>query len=409
MIKKRLGRSGLKQYAGYVHEEDLAALQGSKGVKIYKEMSNDDAVIGAILLFSNMSLRAVDWSVVPVEGGEDEAEFIESCIHDMDSSWEETVAEILTMIVYGWSFHEIVYKIRDGKASKFDDKKVGWAGWESRSQDSLERWEFDDQDHLIAMVQRPEPDYVERTVPLAKSLLFRIFTTKNNPEGKSLLRNAYRSWYRKKNLEVIEAIGIERDLAGLPVLHLPQEVMAGNKSGASSEALAAYNTYEDMVQNLRNDEEAGVILPSTRDENGNLQYELSLLSTGGSRQIDTDSIIKRYDARIAMTVLADFLLIGHQGTGTYSLAEEKSKTFNRSLNAILDIVCDIVNTQASPTILRLNAKDPALTPKLTHSPVQGIKLADLANFINALTGAEIDLKDAETVNHIRAAADLPKV
>ena len=38
----------------------------------------------------------------------------------------------------------------------------------------------------------------------------------DNPEGRSILRNAYFSWYFEKKIAEIEGIGIARDLAGLP-------------------------------------------------------------------------------------------------------------------------------------------------------------------------------------------------
>ena len=44
---------------------------------------------------------------------------------------------------------------------------------------------------------------------------------KGNPEGRRILRDAYRAWYFKKRLEEFEAIGVERDLAGMPVGKVP--------------------------------------------------------------------------------------------------------------------------------------------------------------------------------------------
>ena len=80
-------------------------------------------------------------------------------------------------------------------------------------------WEYDDSDNLIGMTQQPPPDYGLFTIPMSKAMLFRTESVKDNPEGRSILRNAYRSWYFKRRIQEIEAIGIERDLAGLPVIH----------------------------------------------------------------------------------------------------------------------------------------------------------------------------------------------
>ena len=44
-----LGATGLKRYGGIVYEEFLPDLRGDKAVKMYKEMSMNDPVIGAVL------------------------------------------------------------------------------------------------------------------------------------------------------------------------------------------------------------------------------------------------------------------------------------------------------------------------------------------------------------------------
>ena len=70
----------------------------------------------------------------------------------------------------------------------------------------------------------PPPSYNLYTIPIDKALLFRTKSRKDNPEGRSILRNAYRSWYFKRRIQEVEGIGIERDLAGLPVMYAPADL-----------------------------------------------------------------------------------------------------------------------------------------------------------------------------------------
>jgi hypothetical protein len=44
---KEIGRLGQKRYGGFFYEEFLKDLQGKKGVEVYREMSENDDVIGA--------------------------------------------------------------------------------------------------------------------------------------------------------------------------------------------------------------------------------------------------------------------------------------------------------------------------------------------------------------------------
>lgn len=53
-----IGRIGQKRYGGFFYEEFLKELQGRKGVETYREMADNDDVIGAILFAIEMLIRA---------------------------------------------------------------------------------------------------------------------------------------------------------------------------------------------------------------------------------------------------------------------------------------------------------------------------------------------------------------
>ena len=145
-----IGRIGQKRYGGFFYEEFLKELQGRKGVETYREMADNDDVIGAILFAIEMLIRQTSWTIQP--GGpenadEEAAEFVESCMDDMQDTWTDTISEILSFLTYGWSYHEIVYKRRCGKNrdsrlnSKYDDGLIGWAKLPIRAQETLYQWE----------------------------------------------------------------------------------------------------------------------------------------------------------------------------------------------------------------------------------------------------------------------------
>ena len=94
--------------------------------------------------------------------------------------------------------------------------------------------------------------------------------------------------------------------------------------------------WKDVVRNLKRDEQEGVIMPNVRDEQGNRVYELTLLSTGSRRQSDTNALIQRYNAEIAMAALSDFMLLGHGRVGTFALGVTKTELFATAFNYVLD-------------------------------------------------------------------------
>ena len=233
--KGELGKVGQYKISGTFFEEFRPELRGKKGIEVYKEMANNDEMVYAILFAIEMLIRNCDFTVEPASDNKidrEAAEFVEQCMNDMQFTWQDTLSEILSFITYGWSYHEIVYKRRVGKtknartSSKYDDGLIGWAKMPIRSQDTLYEWKYDENDDLIGMIQSAPPMYEQVLIPIDKALHFTTRSSKANPEGRSVLRGAYRSWAFKKRLQEIEGIGIERGLAGFPVLTAPEGVLS---------------------------------------------------------------------------------------------------------------------------------------------------------------------------------------
>ncbi len=81
---------------------------------------------------------------------------------------------------------------------------------------------------------------------------------KNSPEGRSILRSAYRSYYFWKRVLEIEGIGIERDLAGMPVMGIPSACFL---SDATPEQKATLAAAKDIVTSLHRHELEGAVIP----------------------------------------------------------------------------------------------------------------------------------------------------
>lgn len=410
---KELGRTGLKRYsvAGSIYEEFLPELRGSKGVEIYREMSENDDIIGGILFAIKMMMRQVYFTIEP--GGdtkEDEkaAEFVQQCMDDMQVTWADTLSDILTFLPYGWSYHEIVYKVRKGNNkdrrlhSKYDDGLIGWRKLPIRSQDTLFEWRYDEDNELEGMVQMAPPTYEPIFIPIEKALHFRTESRKESPEGRSVLRNAYRSWHFKKRMQEIEGIGVERNMAGFPVLKAPEgyEELWDPDDPDMVRMLAQA---ESIVTNIKVDQKMGVVLPPG--------WDLTLVSTGaGKSAVDTNMIIERYDSRMAATVLADFILLGHQNVGSFALANSKTDLFSVAMGSFLDVICDVFNSQAIPRLINVNGdhfKGITDYPKMIHSDIESPDLAALGTFIKDMVGVGVLMPDEGMEDFLRRAANLP--
>ena len=240
------------------------------------------------------------------------------------------------------------------------------------------------------------PFYNVVEIPLSKGLLFRTQINKDNPEGKSLLRNAYRAWYFKKHIEEIEGIGIERDLAGFPTLTAPEGLDLWNNE--DPEMVSVRANAENLIKSIRRDSEEGALLP-----NG---WKLELLSTGSARQFDTNAIINRYDNRIAITMLSDIVLIGGEKTGSFALADTKKSLLASALEAQVQNIADILNSYAVPKLFYYNSF-PGLKefPRIVPGQIETPDIRELALILKAM-GVDVS-RDFELQNSLRTVASLP--
>jgi hypothetical protein len=440
-----LGISGIPRYGSVsrVYDEFLRQLQGPQGMKLYREAIDNCPIVGAFLfalqhLSKNVTFR-VDPAADPTVDRRLAAQVAErvagALFDDLDVPWPDQLSEILSMVPYGWALCELTYKRCLGPTppqqtspflpppvlpgpwgqgadaepftpSKFTDGWISWKSWGLRAQDTLHMWEWNADSKATVMQQMAPPDYRVRRIPLSKALLFRAQINKANPEGRSVIRNAIPSYLYRKNIQNIEAIGIERDLAGYPVFQVKEPDQAKGLmppdvwNTKDPQMLLLRGQIEGMARKIKNDEQAGLFLP--------YWLQFTLASTNGRRNFDTNAIIARYDQRIAMVMLADFILLGHDAVGSKALASTKSSLFTTALNSFLESACAVVNRFAIPQLLALNGVPPALAPTLQHGDAENVPIEAIGNYIGQLAKAGMPLfPNADLEEALLDAAKLP--
>ncbi len=363
-----VGTTGLAQFTGLIFQEPLVELRGKEAYKRYNEMRLNSPIIGALLLSIENPLRSTSWTFSSNVANDPRLDLLQAARRNLEHSWNDHISEALTMLPFGFAIFEMVYEMINGQ--------MLWKSFSPRGQDTVYRWlyeevqnSFNDQSpkqRLKGFVQLAPPKYHPTSIPIERLMIYRLHTERDNPEGRSLLRTAWVPYYYIKHLQQIEAIGIERDLAGLPVITLPE---GATTDGPGSDVAKAAK----VVRNIRNDEQAGIVLPTG--------WDLKLLSSGGSKQINTDTIINRYEKRILTSALAQFLMLGQDGIGALALSKDQTDFFTMSVNAVGDIIADTFNQVAIKQLMQLNGYT-SEGLRLEHTPAQGnIGISVVADFL----------------------------
>lgn len=408
-----VGVIGLRTSSGRIEEEFLDNLQWPDAGKVYQEMASNDAVVGGCLYLIETMIRQARWHTEPASnepGDVEAAEFLESCMNDMTEPWDEFICEALSMLTYGFSFHEVIYKTRRGPLerdkkfkSKYTDGRIGWQSLPVRSQATLDQWITDDTTGMpIAFLQDPSrvgSQAPAKEIPLEGNLLFRTKATRGNPEGWSILRRAYRSWYFKRYIEELEGIGIERNLAGIPVLAPPPTVPLFDPNNDEMAKMLAWA--QQLVNDLRQDKNHGIIIPNT-------EWELKLLGTeGSSKSMDTDTIIRRHENRIAMSMLSDVILMGGDRTGSFALAETKQGLLMSSLQAIINSIAATINQTEVPRLFALNNWTLEQHPRIVADDLQPTTIKDVALLLRCF---KVDVtKDQTLFNYLLSLIQAPQM
>ena len=387
-VGTELGVSNPRRIGTTLYEDFLPQLRGRKAAAVYEEMSQNDATIGSILYAVEQLVRQVPWNV---DSDNPETEqFLSDNLEGLQHSWDDFIASALTEVVYGWAVFETVYKMQDGR--------LWWDKFGFRTQSSLHEWDLDDKGELEAFVQVTSTGATV-AIPAAKLVHFRTNTEGGRPEGRSWLRRAYRAWHMKKYVEDQTAIGISRDMNGVPLARVPSEVL---QAGPGDDE---YDTIRNIVTGLKVDEQSGIMWPSDVDEDGHLLFDLELMSAQGRPKTNSLEFIRSLAMDIASVMLAQFIGLGRDAVGSRALAEPQQELFQTALGALLDSIEEQFHRQATERLLEANGLE---SGRIKHGEVRDMDLDSISNFILrvAQAGGEFFPPDGTGMDEFREMAGL---
>jgi hypothetical protein len=108
-----------------------------------------------------------------------------------------------------------------------------------------------------------------------------------------------------------------------------------------------------------------------------------------------------------MTVLADFILLGHEKVGSFALGSTKVDLFTTAIGQIASSIAEVFNQHAIPRLMKLNGMDTSRRPSLAFGDIHQIDLGQLADFIQKASGSGALVVDEGLDEYLRQISGLP--
>lgn len=386
--KQSLGDSGTRTLHGIIQQDYNPDLRGVQGIKLFDEMRMSDGTCRAAMLACTLPIREAEWFVKPATDEQqdvDIADFVKKAMFEwLDLSWDDIMRQALLCIPLGVMLFEKVYGMKaDGGKDYVTLVKLA-----PRLPQSVMQWELVDGTFGVQQIRQ---DGQLAQIPASKLLIFVNEREGDNWWGTSFLRAAYKHYYYKNNFYRLDAVAMERQSVGVPMIKMPAGYTKDDEAAATKAAA-----------NLRGNENAFILLPDG--------YEAEFMDMGANSTRDPEPSINHHNKEILMSVLLQFLELGQtkSNSGSHALSSDHSELFLKGIEAVANNIKDVFNKSLIKELVDLNFNDIEEYPTLDFSDISKADIQGLATAFSTLTSAgAIDPTDADQ-QYIRALLGLPE-
>lgn len=389
IVETEIGNTGLdlKGVSGKV-EEDLSKLWKGKSKKDFiSEMKANDPYVNAWVNAKNAIALKPDWGIKPSDPedkkSKEYAELISDMLfNDMATTFNSFVLNSISMAEYGFAVAEIVLKKRNGKtdnpltSSLYNDGLFGVAKLAPRWQNSISKWDIDNNGNIENVYQKADFNFEGAKIPYKKVLHFVMNGYNGNPEGESVLRGTFGSYYNKKNIERIQRETFERGFCGFLDIQVPARYMS--KRNMSSEAIDVRQSLEAFMKNVKQGKSAGIIRQFSKD------FVIDLKEGKTSTGLNPDTMIDRYNTEIVMCLLSDSFMGKNKVYQGASGEQTKTKLYKSFIGIMLDEIKEQINKKLIPMLFEINNLDSEYMPYLDYGNLDDLDLQAVSWFIQSV-------------------------
>ncbi len=406
------------RYFGVGNDHEFIAKLNRDPKECYREMWSNHHIIGGARLVMELLVRSAEWVATPVENsgeaGQEWADWLTGVVADMETSFDTFAVQCISMFAYGFSAHEKVLKLRNGSSilpemdSKFNDGLFGIRALAPRSQRTICGWETDQGTGRILGAYQ-EANFGKIFIPAERLLVLRREDENGNPEGQSLLRNAYVSYTRHKKYSYWLDAKQKRNAAGILQISLPPHLMTPENQGFVSK-------YQELAEGIAVSDRMGFTFPSKFNPDANKTdqyqesgYDIELLSGSDDGKGDLLEAMTALDRNIAMSLGALFLVIGANGSGSHAQSADQTGLFLDNVQSLLEMIAHAFNHQVVGPLFALNGVPPELVPTWAPQKLKKTSLEQFAESARALGGVGLVQNTLESINAAHAKLGLPNI
>ena len=390
IAETEVGNTGLnlRSVRGKVEENISKLWKGKNKKEFISEMRLNDPYVNAWINAKNAIALKPDWVIQPRNPEDSKskeyADLISNMLfNDMATTFNSFVLNSITMAEYGFAISEIVLKKRQGKTdnpmttSLYNDGLFGVAKLSPRWQNSITKWDIDNNGNIENVYQRSNDfSTTDIKIPYKKILHFVMNGYNGNPEGESVLRGTFASYYNKKNIERIQRETFERGFTGILDIQVPPRYMS--KKYNTPEGVEMMRVIDAFLRNVKQGKEAGIIRPASKD------FNIELIQGKTGTGLDPDKMIDRYNTEIVMCLLSDSFMGKSKVYQGASGEQTKTKIYKSFIGIILDEIKEQINKKLIPLLFNINNLDTEYMPYLDYGNLDDLDLQAVSWFIQSV-------------------------
>lgn len=379
---KTINRSAVDPLTQYnpFNSDDIYRKQGD--YSIYEEMMKDDQVSVAMAVKKDLIIGS-GWHIVTEEDEQaDMKRDLEIALgEDIESSFEDCLAQIVSAYDVGFSVTEKQFKIRD-------DGYLTLKNLKTRNPVS---WLFhqDQYGNVVRYEQQGAPSEFGNIDP--QSLIHFINNPRyGNPYGTSDLRAAYTAYFIKKQIIRFYAIFLEKAASPIPIAKYDRNI------GLDAEIQKIHDTIKKLQTS------SAMTVPK--------DFDITFLETTGTGEAYTKGI-HMFNMFIGRALFVPDLL-GFQGDatggGSHALGKEQIAIFLKHIMRRRRTLENLINQHIIKPILRWNYGELDNYPKFKFNQIEEAQAeANARLWLEAVKG-RVYQPTSEEINHFKRICEFPE-